>query len=83
MIQHTLPTMADQHECPVCGEQAWATGRRGRRVNYECECGLEFEVMTPGSGSAYRPMTSPVALPSDARVISAILGVHPKGRCRP
>ncbi len=37
------------HECPACGDQAPATGRRNRSVFYRCQCGLEFEVMTPGS----------------------------------
>ena len=44
--------MADQHECPACGDQAQATGRRKPRVVYRCPCGLEFEVMTPGGDPA-------------------------------
>jgi len=51
MNQPTLPTMADQCECPACCDQATAIGRRNRTVFYRCQCGLEFEVMTPGFGS--------------------------------
>jgi len=52
MNQPTLPTMADQYECPACGDQATAVGWRKRLVIYQCPaCSLVFEVLSPKNGS--------------------------------
>ena len=72
------------HECPACGDQAKATGRRNRRVAYRCQCGLEFEVLTPGpprpkagdSGNPYRPASRSKASRSAPGPLASMLERH-------
>ncbi len=80
MNHPTFPTMADQHECLLCGDQAQATGRRNRTVIYRCQCGLEFEVMIPGFGKPYRPKSRSEASRSAPGPLAPMLKRHRGGR---